>query len=484
MEIKKKPLISKFIIILLVAMVLVTFIIMVIGTFYYKKIDVSENITNNQGSSGKNIEIKINYSHLNDIEGPECEALLNQNEIEDIRNNDEKRFINDKCVTKIKEKMLDSPFVLTEISNMKEARANPHTILLDDGRVLIVGGNAGKDKSAEIYNPETNQFKMITKNVYQYIPEGFRCKFFNEELFRLPNDKIFYLGTIFDPKTDTFYLPKDNYALDLIKYENNISLKTNHNKNQIIKIFNDGKVLWSKGCKSKIQNNPATYYGCTEVSLEDPFDTDKFVTGKLNIDRARFEGIKTQNYYLLNENKKIIELPDNNILIHGGLKLDANNNIIMPEKDELYDPLSGKVKIIDQESEILESLLIDNQPYLFKTIWKLEYIPITKYQVFNDETKLFIDNIKMSNEPGSRYNFKKSYLIQIFQEMAIVLDLKNKKIFRLPNPNLYGYNQSVTSLKNDDLLILGGYVDDSPTGSFEERSKFAAIVTDKQLIKK
>lgn len=93
------------------------------------------------------------------------------------------------------------------VGKLNIRRSHHKAILLDDGRVLIVGGMTPgiytNLKQAEIYDPKTKKFKLtdISKT---------DTKNGNEYLVKLKDGKIFILGRkqveVFDPKTENFTL--------------------------------------------------------------------------------------------------------------------------------------------------------------------------------------------------------------------------------------------------------------------------------------
>ncbi|MFZ1701075.1 MAG: kelch repeat-containing protein [Pyrinomonadaceae bacterium] len=100
----------------------------------------------------------------------------------------------------------------TSAGNLRTKRHKHEAILLDDGRVLVVGGSderdsAGAYRNAEFYDPRTNTFKPIEQTMIQarYKLQG--------AVVKLKDGKILIAGgsdqaEVFDPATNTFALTR------------------------------------------------------------------------------------------------------------------------------------------------------------------------------------------------------------------------------------------------------------------------------------
>lgn len=100
----------------------------------------------------------------------------------------------------------------TLVGNLNTKRHKHEAILLDDGRVLVLGGSderdgAGAYRSAEFYDPKTNTFTPIEQNMVQarYKLQG--------AVTKLKDGKILIAGgsdqaEVFDPATNTFSLTR------------------------------------------------------------------------------------------------------------------------------------------------------------------------------------------------------------------------------------------------------------------------------------
>jgi hypothetical protein len=96
------------------------------------------------------------------------------------------------------------------VGDLTTKRHKHEAVVLDDGRVLVIGGSdeqdgAGAYRNCEVYDPQTKTFRSVTQTMVKsrYKLQG--------SVVRLPDGKILIGGgsdqaEIFDPKTSTFQL--------------------------------------------------------------------------------------------------------------------------------------------------------------------------------------------------------------------------------------------------------------------------------------
>lgn len=183
----------------------------------------------------------------------------------------------------------------TKIGRMNKGRRYHSTILLRDGRVLIVGGYGN---TAEIFNPKTNSFKLINDTTERRS---------NSCSVLLDDDRVLLAGggdgiELFNPKTEKF-----NIIYQDIKKRNDDTKCT---------LLNNGKVLIID--RSSI--NPHN-----EVFLYNPSDNSLVKGPEMTSKRDYFE---------------MATLDDGKVILIGGTaKIDAKyrNNTI-----EIYDSKQNK----------------------------------------------------------------------------------------------------------------------------------------------
>lgn len=111
-----------------------------------------------------------------------------------------------------------------QTGNMKLPRAGHSSFKLNDGRVLIVGGNKG----AEIFDPKTGQFKLINRKLKYFTT--------NQNSLVLNNGDVFVGGSyIFNPKTQKFKTIDESYeyaSSSVLLPDGNIFIK-NHINNDL-----------------------------------------------------------------------------------------------------------------------------------------------------------------------------------------------------------------------------------------------------------
>ncbi|WP_139490137.1 Kelch repeat-containing protein [Brevibacillus dissolubilis] len=107
-------------------------------------------------------------------------------------------------------------------------RHNSAVALLQDGRVMMVGGNPGSGNgsiTAEIYDPVMNKWSMVTPN----LPVEFNS-YDNRNGFSLPNGKIVFFGSasskplLYDQVTNTW---KEGAAMKVARKSYNVNMLPN-----------------------------------------------------------------------------------------------------------------------------------------------------------------------------------------------------------------------------------------------------------------
>lgn len=429
----------------------------VIVFFFLNYSKVSEPVIDRQKI--KIIEPISDEVNLDEFDYNECLSLLNKEELEELDQNE-----NISCKSIIEKSIKQSPYKLERIANMNRARARHKAIKLNNGKVLIFGGD--QTESAELFDPKTNKFTLITKSINPYLVHnvspfvlGNERNYFDNPIL-LSNGKVYYQGAVYDPETNKFFKATSGKEKKLLDFFKKISSKKwrKQNNHVVINIFPDGKTLFAKDFK--VEFNKAL--GCSQIYLEDPLENDKYLLGELNVKRDLFGSII---------------LKDEKILIFGGQNVDKNGKSRAVNSSELYNPITGRVNIIDniygfkpQKINDEKVFFINSESSLGKgyntSIFDLEKMEISPAVTLPS---------KFSLTP-SIYNLNNNFLLVIEGSYANILDLNKNKVYKLMNPNLSSYGQTFTLLDNGDVLITGGNYIDGPVNSITELSKYAALL--------
>jgi hypothetical protein len=133
-------------------------------------------------------------------------------------------------------------------TNLQTKRHKHDAVLLEDGKVLVVGGSDERDKngqykSAEVYNPETGLFsKVFDMNASRYKFQGTSVL--------LNNGKVLIMGgadiiEMFDPATSTFTEVAENVGATRL-----FAAAT---------LLHDGRVVLSGGYGGNISSSPKVW---------------------------------------------------------------------------------------------------------------------------------------------------------------------------------------------------------------------------------
>lgn len=224
--------------------------------------------------------------------------------------------------------------------NMTIPREGHKAVLLQDGRVLILGGTTCQKSfgiqticgvstnTTEYYNPKTGKFKMVGKMHVQN--SDFTTTLLN-------NGKVLVVGSYDSPNLNNSELfnPETN------KFEDTSRLIIPRSRYFTATLLKDGRVLIVGGLKESF--NSSSLEILKEAELYDP-NTGKFSkTGSLNISRFGHGAV------LLNNGK---------VLIAGGTTKGKSLS-----SAELYDPKTGKFTQIGNMNFIRmnpELILLEN----------------------------------------------------------------------------------------------------------------------------
>ncbi len=192
---------------------------------------------------------------------------------------------------------------------MSNARSQFTMTLLDDGKVLVTGGNqsTGALNGAEIYDPSTGSFSATGNMLHPR---------FVHTATLLPNDTVLITGgfnnaegfmqstEIYDPETGQFTAGPD---------------LTEPRDNQMATLLKTGKVLITGG-----DSNAPNYISSAE--LYDPEANNFTVTGSMHFPRTHH----TQTL-----------LKDGRVLITGGNSINDDGSLAFLISAEIYDPQTG-----------------------------------------------------------------------------------------------------------------------------------------------
>lgn len=329
------------------------------------------------------------------------------------------------------------------VGDMHYPRSGHKAVLLQDGRVLIVGGGR---KEAEIYDPKTKKFYLTGKMLKQH--GTFTATLLN-------NGNVLITGysketELFDPKTETFKLAGN------LNYPKNYHTAT---------LLQDGRVLIVGGqlIDTEKDYNHQKFKFAEYSEIYNP-NTGKFEkVSKLNIPRSRHASILLNNGNVLvvggityNERLSSAEIYDvkNNKFI----KLENMNSIrVSPQLIKLEN---GKILIIAGYA----NSDIGNKNCTDRTCgWQREI------EAFDPEKKRFEEFILNNiSEPTSKATLLKNGTILfsagsksvhwyvVTTKTSTILYPEKNEIIKGPELNQKRADHTATLLNDGSVLISGG----------------------------
>jgi hypothetical protein len=356
----------------------------------------------------------------------------------------------------IKNKEFNNPvgkFILS--APLNRTRAYHTATLLDDGTVLIAGGNSTENINkyphvitAEIYHPDKNKFEVI-KGLN--IPRNSHCA------VKLDNGKVLFFGG----------------QIMLDQYKEADLVEEYDPKTKEFRVV--GKLLSGRieGVKAvKLDDGRIFLYGGAFKEPErgeiyDPkTNKSEYTKGKFNYRHYNFGMIK---------------LKDNRIMIIGGDVMLQLDDKISSWKDskcnlsvEIYDPKTETVELkypLRNAREYLETLQLPNGEILIVGGYddKSNNYDIDIYDLVKNETKQTDKLIYDTN--GGRVNMilvnEKYVLITGFmsknkyknmekKDGELAYDIIAKKIIKIPSMKINRGGHTLTKLKNGNIFVVGG----------------------------
>lgn len=341
--------------------------------------------------------------------------------------------------------------------NMVYPRYGHKSVLLKDGRVLIIGGSKNR-KSCEIYTPKTGKFSLVGDLSYFHDE--------NSTATLLNNGRVLITGGVGADTGTELFNPQDN----TFKSISNMKISIHYHTASLLP---DGKVLII-GSEIKQPNK----YGFRPVNnnfqraeIFDPV-TNKFTFGP------------TTNLYRFMHHS--ISLPDGNILIlpmdfyTEELTKNYKKEISLSPPAEMYDAKTNKFKLLGKfvkpfnwsATDIITNyFLLKNNKILLVMCNDRNYVGIAIYDYQTNIIKYlyrFEDSIFYQPSNPVLLKDKDSILFMggvngpqpLTQAIKTTEIINYKTLNRTKGPIMkdarYG-GQSIIELKNGDILITGGW---------------------------
>lgn len=236
-------------------------------------------------------------------------------------------------------------------------------LLLNDGKILIYGTGfdiSGPKKPNILFNPGTKEFKLTTA-----FDETMSLNSKGVPAVVLDNGKVLFIA----PRHFymTFSLSKKVYKLIPNDVRKSMHKKSITEQNKILLSYLKKDATLYKEYQQEFKSYEKSIY----AQLFDPKTEKIELTGKLNIRRSGFIAVKARN---------------GKIYIFGGNKKDDEGRSKLANEIEMYNPDSGKFKIVAQPSEFFEihkAIPLDDGRIFLANTNINGYEKLTNYTFFN-----------------------------------------------------------------------------------------------------
>lgn len=324
------------------------------------------------------------------------------------------------------------------------------TISLNDGRILILGGNKGNKISVEAYNPKNNNNTFITNDLTPFLAsfQDFNYKYRDKEIFStpmfLPNNQVYYRGALFDANDNKFIQNKYILLNDFI----NLYFDNNHNRNDkqsnviLLKIFHNTDVIFADLNSNKIILGNITNKEYKTVSL-----------GSTNIVDNNF--IQMSDRSIISWNKKSIILINFQTGKTSPVIKFKNNKIISNILDvklissrQWFREKNQLLIIGNQGSEVKAIILSPRKQNRISFITTLPDVLLEQYN--NKGISSDLNNEVLKTDVNV---LNSNFVIVRIANLITVLDIKQNKKFSLCEP-LLNSNNTIIKLKDLEYLVL------------------------------
>ena len=377
---------------------------------FYFNIDINFFIINNHDISidkfikncdyliTNNLDIDIDYSHLNKIFYPEYQLLHYIDNLIIIKDNfDEEYYKNNLLVTEFNKYILNNNILY-------------RTSILSDNKIYINNTYLNK-----------YEYSFSSKNSYDNI---IYTKYFDNDYGIIKNNNNYYI-----------YFYNKNYLIDLDYINNNVPINTDYiyiyNSNDNKKIYNSGYILNFKINIIFIINNNFYYnYSNILYFLNDKYNNYNIIIYINNIDIKLINEIyinkldKQNNVKIFYNSDNILKI-DIDILLELYNNLDENSLILKFNDNYLIEP---NINLENINMLFISKKLLFSNYYPNISIFKRELL-LNLQDYLNNAYKFYYNNYNNNYENNLDYYislYKNYYIYYNLYLDDIFIDIKNK----------------------------------------------------------
>jgi hypothetical protein len=332
---------------------------------------------------------------------------------------------------------------------MSIPRYNHQTVLLDDGRVLIIGGSTfkkfgeGPTNKVEIYDPKTKRFLSIGK-LHKTRDEYTATK--------LNNGKVLIAGGRYgnnSEKSTELYNPKAN------RFEIGPNMHFSRMYHTAT-LLEDGRVLISGGEELDLTRKKLPLsWNIEQSEIYDPRINKFVIAAKMNIQRFKHS---------------CVLLTDGKVLITGGV--GTGPKFLLLSSAEIYNPKTNEFNLAGN----MNLARVNPNIYLLKNGKVLisggnrNGSSLREIEIYDPKMRKFIVLTKRTSMPDSPSEvlLKNDKVLFTGGSTGVGLSLQYYKASEIYNPETNKFSEgknmnkvraghAATLLKNGDVLITGGY---------------------------